>query len=157
MKALNKQAFKNELIKIGINYIPCSNKHHNQNWIENTHKQLVEIFLKNNLMTKKDFGDMEHIPSNEEDSEKSTIKIQVRKKPKINEKFKTKEKEEIYNKEDSDEDKDYNKDEDDSEESTIEIPAAKRAKINKKYKTIEEYNRMILKINNEKFKMKLNN
>jgi hypothetical protein len=67
MKALNKQAFKNELIKIGINYIPCSNKlHHHFNWVENTHKQLVEIFLKNNLMTKEDLGDMEHIQENNE-------------------------------------------------------------------------------------------
>jgi hypothetical protein len=31
MKALNKQSFKNELVKIGINYIPRYNKHHHFN------------------------------------------------------------------------------------------------------------------------------
>ncbi|MCS7317997.1 MAG: hypothetical protein NZZ41_06820, partial [Candidatus Dojkabacteria bacterium] len=74
MKALNKQAFKNELIKIGINYIPNSNKrhcHHNQNWVENTHKQLVEIFLKNNLMTEEDLGDMEYIQESNQNENNS--------------------------------------------------------------------------------------
>jgi hypothetical protein len=68
MKALNKQAFKNELINIDINYIPNSTRycHHHQNWVENTHTQLVEIFLKNNLMTKEELCEMEDIQENNE-------------------------------------------------------------------------------------------
>jgi hypothetical protein len=70
MKALNKHAFKNELIRIGINYIPFSTRYcHYQNWVENTYTQLVEIFLKNNLMTKEDLGEIEHIQENNEEVE----------------------------------------------------------------------------------------
>jgi hypothetical protein len=69
-------------------------------------------------------------------------------------------------KKDNNEDKDNNKDsdedndndecnEEDSKESTIEIQSAKKPKINKKYNTTDEFNRMILEIDNEIFFMKI--
>lgn len=155
MKALNKHAFKDELINIGINYIPNSTRycHHHQNWVENTHKQLVEIFLKNNLMTKEDLGDMEYIPENNENGDNNGNKINDYLFQEKNETQKENEKQEEVKEQENKKIEDNNEDKDNEEE--IEIPAAKKIRKKEILTKDEAINK--IKLKKREFKIKFNN
>ncbi|MEM5804009.1 MAG: DUF5906 domain-containing protein, partial [Candidatus Aenigmatarchaeota archaeon] len=172
-KALNKQAFKNELIKIGINYIHFSKKHHNQNWVENTHKQLVEIFLKNNLMIKEDLGDMEYLPDNngnkiddylfqeknetqkENDNDECNNETQKENDNDEcnNETQKENDNDECNNETQKENDNDECNEEDNEEE--IEIPSAKKIRKKEILTKDEAINK--IKLKKREFKIKFNN
>jgi hypothetical protein len=176
-KHLNKLAFKDEIINIGINYIPYSKKykHQGQNWVEITHEELTKIFLKNNLMTKEELGNMDCNPSNENGNNNNRNNIddylfqeknETQKENEKQEKVKEQEQQKMgcrqtvnnkpENKEEDDSDDKEEEDEsdnkEDEEESMIEIPAAN--KIKKILTTDEAINE--IKLKNREFKIKIN-